>query len=323
MANPMARVETAETEAASWHARLGAPSVTSDEIKDFFAWRAAKPANADAYRRVEQIWGQTAKLKPEGEIGGALDAAMTRRTSGERTGRRTLTSLAFVGAAIALAVGGSYWWQGRGLIRTEVGQQQVVQLADGSSVRLDTASRIRVRLSGDRRVVELEAGQAMFDVAHDPSRPFVVEAGDVSVTAVGTVFDVRRDDTGARVTLVSGAVDVGPTPGAKGVRMAAGNQADVRGSVARVRPVDVAVQTSWTDGRIVFVDTPLAAAVAELNRYLTAKITLDARQLSDVPVNGVFKTGDRDAFVAAVSGLFDLEASRAADGAVHLRPRQK
>ena len=130
-----------------------------------------------------------------------------RKTSEDQPTRRLL-GLAAIGAAAALVIGGWTWWQGRSTFTTGVGEQWVVQLADGSSVRLDTDSRVRVRFSDGQRLVDLERGQAMFSVAHDAQRPFVVAAGDARVTAIGTVFDVQRQSAGVSVTLVSGAVDV-------------------------------------------------------------------------------------------------------------------
>jgi len=326
MSNPTVRVETAETEAAAWHARLGAKSVTTRDIEDFFAWRTAAPANADAYRRVEQIWGQTANLAGDREIDRALDEAMTRRGGGGATSRlsRPLLGLAVASLAVMLVVVGGVWWQGRGAFSTDVGEQRVVQLADGSSVRLDTASRIRVRFDGRQRVITLEDGQAMFDVTHDPSRPFVVQAGEVRVTAVGTVFDVRREADGASVTLISGVVDVASGDPSGPRRMAAGHRAEVDARRAPViQPVDVVAETSWTDGRIVFRDTPLRTAVVEVNRYLTDPVVLESTTQDRVLINGVFKTGDRDAFVSTAEAVLGLQARRGPDGTVRLSERGK
>ena len=325
MTNPKARVETADQEAAEWHERLGAPSVTTETIREFFDWRQS-PANADAYRRVEVIWTESRKLAGQPEIEDALNDAMSRRLRQTSEDRRTgtLLGLAAIGAAAALAFGGWTWWQGRSIFTTGVGEQWVVQLADGSSVRLDTDSRMKVRFSDGQRLVDLERGQAMFSVAHDAQRPFVVAAGDARVTAIGTVFDVQRQGTGVSVTLVSGAVDVTRVSGGeKPLRLAAGYEAKVTtaGTVGRV--VDVPPATSWTEGRIVFRDTPMSEAVAEVNRYLTAKVVLDAQGLASVPVNGVFKTGDRDAFVAAASGVFGLEPTAGPDGSIRLSERGK
>lgn len=319
MTNPTKRVETAETEAAAWHTRLGAPRVSTETIEEFFAWRRT-PANAEAYRRVEKVWADTNALRSDPDIETALGAALSRRSGQkpERVVRRRLIGVAAVGAAAALAVGGWYWVQSMGVYATAVGEQRVVQLADGSSVRLDTGSRVRVRFDGDRRLVDLEQGQALFTVAHDSRRPFVVAAGATQVTAVGTVFDVRREAQEVRVTLVSGVVDVRGGQGRGAQRMIAGHQAKVTGPDIRTSRIDVSAVTGWTEGRVEFRDTPLKQAVSEVNRYLTDKIELDAPALENESVNGVFKTGDRDAFVSAASAALDLTPSAGPDGAIRL-----
>lgn len=320
MAGPKMRVETAETEAATWHLRLGERTVSPQTLEEFFAWRRV-PRNADAYRRVEQVWNEAKTLAPAPGIQMAVDAALSRKA---RPGRWSgfagpVLGIAALAGAGMLALGAWTWLEDRGVYETNVGEQRVVQLADGSSVRLDTDSRIRVRFSKGIRRLELESGQALFTVAHDTARPFVVEAGTASVTAVGTVFEVRRDGGDATVTLVSGAVDVGDGSARHGKsRMSAGQQARVTPAGAVTKPVDVQAETSWTEGRIVFRDTPLRVAVAEVNRYLTAKVELDARDLDGVRVNGVFKTGDRDAFVSVASEVFHLKASPGQDGSIRL-----
>lgn len=320
MTNPNIRVEASETEAAAWHARLGARSVSTQTIEEFFAWRS-EPANADAYRRVEQVWGAAGKLEKDPAIAKALDEALSRRKSAPQPRRlpRTLIGVTIGGAVMAAAVCGALWLQSRTVFATSVGEQRVVQLADGSNVRLDTDSRIRVRFDGDRRLVELEGGQALFTVAHDADRPFVVQADGAQVTAVGTVFDVRRDGAGVKVTLVSGVIDVAERGAGRPVkRLTAGQQSRLTSQGQVTRAVDIQAETSWTDGRIVFRDTPLSDAVAEVNRYLTHKIVLDAGPQERASVNGVFKTGDREAFVSTASAVFGLKASKEADGGVLL-----
>jgi transmembrane sensor len=325
MSGPKNRVTTADTEAAEWHARLGEQSVATQTIEDFFAWHQ-HPEHAAAYRRVQTIWGQSPRLAGRPGMVAALEAARSRRETTGRDRRLPRSLLGLVAAASlgVLAFGGFAWLEARSVYSTETGEQRVVQLADGSTVRLDTASRIRVRLSADRRDVDLEAGQALFTVAHDRRRPFVVRAGQSTVTAVGTVFEVARRGAEADVVLVEGVVDVRPTAGsARPVRMTAGEQASVRGAVAAVARVNVANETSWTQGQIVLRDTPLREGVAQVNRYLTDKIELDAPGLEATPINGVFKTGDRDAFVAMASGALGLEVSGVQGGGVRLSERGK
>lgn len=323
MASPNSRVSAADTEAAAWHARLGVRSVSTRTIEEFFAWRAI-PANAEAYRRVEKAWAATGGLGGDPQIQAAVAEALNRRggLGLKARYRKSLFAFAAATAVVALSLGAWFWSESRSLISTAVGDQRVVQLADGSTVRLDTGSAIRVRLLANARRVELERGQALFTVAPDSSRPFIVDAGGAEVTAVGTVFDVRRMGGVVRVTLVEGAVDVAGGTGAPPSRMRAGQQARVTAAGVSTRVVDTAKATSWTDGRLVFEDTPLREAVAEVNRYLEDPVVLDGAVRADVPVNGVFRAGDRAAFASAAAHGLGLEARAKADGTLLLSVRK-
>lgn len=321
MTNPKIRVERAETEAAAWHAKLGVKPVSSDTIKEFFAWRE-DPAHAEAYRRVHKAWTDTGRLVADPELQRVFDEAMTRRSKAVAARpRRTLIGFAAAGAGLALvlAVGTWSWLEAKTQFATAVGEQRLVQLADGSSVRLDTDTRVKVRFDHARRVIVLEQGQALFNVAHDAGRPFLVRAGDTQITAVGTIFDVRRDQADVRVTLVQGIVEVAGGEGSRAPsRMTAGHQTRVTAAGTATKAVDVETATSWADGRIVFRNTPLRAAVAEVNRYLTQKVELDADAKADVPVSGVFKVGDRDAFVSTAAAVLELKVSAGEGGTVRL-----
>lgn len=322
MASPNTRVAKADMEAAAWHARLGVRSVSTETIEEFFAWRSDVD-NAEAYRRVEKVWAVSGGLAGASRIQAAVAEAMARKVDRKAKRRmpRTLFGAAAVTAAGVLVVSGWFWHEARTVFSTDIGEQRVVQLADGSTVRLDTGSQIRVRFERRERRIELGRGQALFTVAHDAARPFVVHAGDVSVTAIGTVFDVRRTGEDVRVTLVSGAVDVAGAADARASRLTAGRQAQVTPTAVTTQPVDVAKATSWTDGRIVFEDTPLRDAVAEVNRYLTSGIVLDARDLTNVPINGVFRAGDREAFALAAAEGLGLNSRVRPDGVLLLSKR--
>ena len=324
MANPTLRVEAKEREAAEWHARLGTTVVATKTIEDFFEWRS-RPGNADAYRRVEQVWTQSRGLASDPAVAAALDAARQRdRRQGRPIRRSVIYGGLATATAVAVVVGGAFWWNGRGVYATGVGEQRVIQLADGSSVNLDTGSRIRVRFDGGERRIELDEGQVLFRVAHEAGRPFVVHADGAEVVAVGTVFEVRRSGPRVDVTLVEGAVDVVAPEVAQGARrMAAGQKTQISARGVTTRAVDAAAETSWTQGRLVFSDVALAEAVHEVNRYLTDRVELADPALGRVAVNGVFRTGARAAFVAAASDSLGLEAVTAVDGTVLLSRRRK
>ncbi len=319
MGDPADRITTADREAADWFARLGSRSISGEALASFEAWRR-NADNLAAYNRIERVWQAGGRISGDPEMQKAAQDALARtaRSSTNWNPAAIVGGLALACAAI-VAVGLSQM-SSRTTYSTAIGEQRPVTLADGTTVRLDTNSAIQVRYSGDQRIVVLENGQAFFDVTPDADRPFIVESGGTSVTALGTTFDVRRYGTSVEVTLVSGSVEVeaeDPVQ-AKRWRLEPGSQLRVAAKHSQVLAVDTAAETSWTQGELIFRDQPLGEALAEVNRYLVRPVRLDAGRLGDVRVSGVFKTGDRDAFVSAATDLFELQAVPEADGSIRL-----
>lgn len=319
MSDPQDATVVADREASAWLVRLGESSVTADTLAEFQSWRS-NPENAAAYQRVESLWRKTGALGGHPDIRAATREALAVRPNGRKAvTRRTWAAVAATGAVAVAGLGlGAVWMQSRGVYETGVGEQRLVRLEDGSTVRLDTASRLRVQFRRDRRDIALEAGQALFTVAADRDRLFTVTAGQTRVTAIGTIFDVRRNPEGARVTLLEGTVDVRNDRVAdQSWRLVPGQQIVATAS-ARPKAVDAALETSWAQGRLVFQNAALRDAVVEVNRYLPDKIVLDADLVETRALNGVFTAGDGDAFVAAVVEVFDLDAERQSDGGIQL-----
>jgi len=148
----------------------------------------------------------------------------------------------------------------------------------------------------------------------------VVTAGDTVVTALGTRFDVRRlEDGHARVILVEGRVQVSDARSqGPDVVLAPGQELLTTPALPAVRTVDAARATSWTTGRLVFEGMPVRSAVAEVNRYSTRKIELDAPQIAAIPVSGAFDAGDVDGFVAALVDLYGVTSDTRRDGTIVL-----
>jgi transmembrane sensor len=261
---------------------------------------------------------EAAARRPRG-IGAALRALGQRRPSGRATG---------FGAALAAAmvIGAVLFSQGGQTYRTQIGERRAISLADGSTVELNTDSQVRVRLSKTQRRLILDKGQAMFAVAHDAGRPFIVTAGDTSVRAIGTRFEVYRAQDGVRVTLAEGRVRVsqaakagGPDAGPAPVILTAGERVEIgRAKPAAPVAVDVAAATGWTNGRLTFKDARLADAVAEVNRYSRRRVVLGQGAPADERVNGVFDAGDTEAFAAGMAAALDLKSAPRPDGGVEL-----
>ncbi|WP_395942948.1 FecR family protein [Brevundimonas sp.] len=308
----------ADREAADWFARLGSTSVSTETIHAFFEWRKS-PENAAAYKRQEENWKKMGSLQGDPEMTAFVaNAGRSSRSKPSPTGWLVSGVVALLVAGVGV---GLYLKSAPPTYHTDVGEQRSIQLADGSFVRLDTDSRIRVILSSGARRVELLEGQALFEVAHDSGRPFTVSAGPLSVTALGTVFDVRRTGADARVVLVEGRVKVEAAGGPDQV-LQPNQTAMTTRQGAKAATINAAEATSWADGRLTFSRTPLREAVSEVNRYLTNKIELQAPMVENTTISGAFRAGDRSAFVSAAADTFDLVAEPQPGGAIKLVPRR-
>jgi transmembrane sensor len=169
-----------------------------------------------------------------------------------------------------------------------------------------------VSLDAHARVIELERGEAFFEVAPDAARPFIVKAGTKRIIAVGTQFAVRRDGDNVRVTVSEGAVRFETDARVSPPVLAAGTIARAeRDAVLVQKPGAAEIEQSltWRTGILTFRDTPLAAAVAEFNRYNTRKIVIEDPAIAAVQVGGVFRSTNLDPFVHLLEEAFPIRAS--------------
>ena len=211
---------------------------------------------------------------------------------------------------------------------TGIGERRTVALADGSKVTLNTRSRMTVAFTPGRRLIHLFRGQALFEVAHDKTRPFVVEAADRQVAALGTVFEVRVAPGRVHVVLIQGHVVVARTTEAanasetvqvKPAYLQPGQEFVAElGTLQQVAAVDVRRQLLWRDGFVEFDDEPLGRAVAEINRYASEPITLDNDRVAALRVSGIFRTGAPDQFVDAVRQILPIRARQTPQGGIIL-----
>ncbi len=207
---------------------------------------------------------------------------------------------------------------------TSVGERRTISQPDGSRIVLNTGSVVEVAYSPARRDIRLLSGQALFRVAHDPARPFVVVAGDRRITATGTAFDVRIGDNGAvAVTLIEGHVRVEPlrrqgsesaAPATSVDTLDPGERlASTNGNV-QVATADIERETSWTRGQIIFRDDRMTDAIAEVNRYSTDRLVINDPRVASLRVSGAFSAGSTQNFVAAVTAFYPIEARRDSPG---------
>jgi transmembrane sensor len=291
--------------------------VDGDARARFIEWLRRSPEHIHAYLEIAGVWAELPTSDPEGKID---IEALIARARGEpdvvalspdrprsapapsavkhawRGSRRTAVALAAVVLLSIAAVvflgrdkfGGSY--------STGIGEQRTVQLADGSTVELNARSTIQVHLTELQRDVTLLEGQALFRVAKDKLRPFVVRAGDAQVRAVGTEFDVYKKPTATVVTVVEGRVetyDESDSPGTAAIVLSAGEQLTVLPhTVTKPTRTDTAVATAWVQKRLIFEETPLSDVAQEFNRYNRRPLTIDDSELEKLRISGVYSSTD-------------------------------
>jgi len=305
--------------AAGWLAKQQRDDFTRADREELERWLQADPANAVAYARAEHAWQRAERLR-------AVPTTVRRGFSIPRFPSVRAVAAVFL-AVVALAA--SLWW---GALRPEiyasgVGERRTVALEDGSHIDLNTASRIEVDYADDRRTVHLTSGEALFDVAKD-SRPFIVEGGGAVVRAVGTQFNVRLRGQVVEVTVAEGIVAVGeehytraqdaaPAPS----QVAAGSAAVIGpGAVTKITLEEEVVRRrlAWREGVIELKGETLDQAVAEFNRYRSAKLLIADPRIASIRVGGRFKVNEAEKFLGAVQAGFAVRLVEGGDGTVYL-----
>lgn len=326
---PLSR--TVIDEASAWVVRLGADDVSEADYQALEAWLARSPEHAAAYTEAEGLW---AALDDDRA---ALDAALTRsapRTltatsnpggrARPRGGRWTWAAGGLAAAAAAVVVAFLFFpgfSGGATLYVTAPGEQRTVNLADGSTIVMNGASRLSVRLSGQERLVEMGSAEAAFDVAHDTNRPFRVTVGESRIEVLGTAFDVRRDGQSTRVSVSRGVVRVSDLDNAaRNVRLTAGQ------GVARDDATDALEMTAgappiadWREGRLVYDDRPLSEVAADLSRAYPVPVrTVGAA--SGIRFTGVLTLDDQASTLRRLESFLPVSASREGE-TIELRSR--
>jgi len=293
-------------EAAGWAAKIDAGSLLPEEQAILETWLAADTRHYGALAQASAL------LIP------AQKPASMRMIEPVRPPRRSFVLGGSIAAGLAVAAGAATYvariW-GEGRYRTQIGEMRVIPLNDGSVVTLNTNSEIVVRYSQSQRNIELLQGEALFDVAKNKQRPFIVQTGTTQVRAVGTSFSVKAlPDQPVQVLVREGVVEVKrrDVPVAPIVMVAMNNRAiappDAPIVAAPLETAEVGRELAWRVGRIAFHGEPLGEAAAEFSRYSAVRIQIDDPQVANEKVIGLFVSTDPVGFANAVAVSFDLRA---------------
>jgi len=337
--------------ASEWHQIL--ENATDSQRAEFVAWLKQSPLHVQEYletvytdqvlkhidaERLEDIETLIAQVAPSVVPLGKESLTPGSLPKGEGRNRRRWTVGFGLAAGLALCFSllpfAFKHFEAAPEYATALGEQRTIQLADSSIVTLNADSRIQLRLNETHRDIELLRGEALFKVAHDPSRPFTVQTKTAIVQAVGTQFNVYERPNGTRVSVLEGRVKVTPlgrsSAGAGATRVApvteslsAGQEAQVGadGTFRRNPKADVMKTVAWRERRLIFDDAPLEDMVYEFNRYSqSTRLTLDGVPAGSHHYNGIFDAADPDSLAALLAKEPDLTVERR-NGEIVIRKR--
>lgn len=312
--------------AHEWHAEVLAGEMDADTRRRFDAWLAEDPRHAVAYRTAERLWQSVGALER-----GQLPASEAVPGSMPKCARRRSVKTIGVSVAVVTAIAASLLLlvlsyplsrllPGSVAFDTAVGEVQTFALADGSMVALDGNSSLTALDEADERRVVLHDGAVYLDVAPMVDRPFVVDAGDVSVRVVGTSFEVHRYDERVKIAVSSGTVQVIPdvARASEPLSLSAGQavMAGADGMLSQLDGIEPRNIAAWRRGRLVYLDAPLAEVVADANRHFRGWIVIPDPRAAAIGVTANFEAGDIDRMLATLEEAFPIRIWRPFEGFV-------
>jgi transmembrane sensor len=323
-----------EAEAAVWVARFDAGDVSAKDQASFQEWLNRSALHREAIAEYGKLWSEfdVLKLLTDSDEAGRQASARDNHAGMLERARPWLAACA--AAVIVAAAGGAVFFRPKppqALARIEhrspaplfyetaIGGHKGITLADGSSIILNTNSRVNVNFSDTRRDIHLVRGEAYFEVVHDKARPFTVYANNYVIRDIGTAFDVHLSKAGlVEVRVTKGSVEVAPANNehVAGVGkslgiLAAGHDIVLGRSVEAVKIVsnaDMGRKLAWRQGELIYTGQPLGEVLADISRYSDIKIELADPALENLPVGGAFRTDQIEAIFTALENNFGVRA---------------
>lgn len=358
--------KTIQVQAAAWLAKLDAEQPSKTDLAEFKQWVNADPTHRSAFEELVEFWDEmnilTQAVLPRELQTPELMREQKREQEREPTPRpsafaynKAAMGTAFLSVA-TLVIALTIMLTGPTIYTTGIGEQQTIQLTDNSTVQLNTNSRLEVDYSDKYRRLTLSHGEAHFDVAHNPDRPFEVYAGQGLVRAIGTAFTVHIRKIDIEVLVTEGTVELDRAEAGKqpqqppsapiintsvviapnsnispqhatkgftpGLKVSAGNKVmydkDLLNEVQLVVASQIEEQLSWRQGMLLFKGEPLQKVVDEVSRYTTLKIIIPERSARELKVGGLFKVGDTDSLFEALRDGFGIHVKEVSSDVVYL-----
>ncbi|GLX79447.1 histidine kinase [Thalassotalea insulae] len=320
---------TIDDEASLWLVRLDNGHLSEQSKKELKHWLAADKRHPAALKAMADIWDDMDEV---------LNSLDDKHSAPESVTLWPILKPIFTPFALAASI--SFfaifiWLLTPGSVEknsyaTITGQQLDATFDDGSIIHLNTNSRIETEFSDEKRLIKLVKGEALFEVAHDPERPFIVYVGDRLVQAIGTKFVVHLHAKNVQVTVTDGKVKMSKVNvDSKLADIKAINTADIQKDdiylakgdnvfvaneqapiITQFKPENIERELSWLDGKLIFDNEELFDVIEEVNRYFNIKIVLKDPSLHHIRISGRFDLDDSDALIEALELSFNIQSQR-------------
>ena len=307
------------SKAAHWFARLQEEDASEEDFQEWQRWLAGDPVHQRAYREIEHAWSLVGKVptpwathstpRPTPE---ELPADAPHINTRQRLRPATRLTLRAVAASvlIALAFALTSHWTDMGRpsgYSTTTAEQRSIRLSDGSRIVMGAQTELKPLFNEHARRVALGRGEAFFDIAHDPSRPFTVIVGSSEIRAIGTAFNVRALSDRILVTVTEGRVAVTDTdPGAE-IQVAGGEQITLtRSGQIKEKRLAQNAAASWVEGRFEYRGEPLRDVIEDLNRYADHRIVLTDPSLGSLRYSGTVFADHLDEWLEGLTGVLPV-----------------
>ncbi|MBU3016765.1 FecR domain-containing protein [Paraglaciecola agarilytica] len=320
-------MNSTEQQALDWLTQLykGEPS-EADKI-NFVQWLKASKENAKAYKKLEQQWRDiTLVNEPFLQTRSVGVSKKNNQQDTKRNGQiRNSNKLSWIGlAASVLFVAVTYvFWPSSDvqprIWQTGIGETQIVKLSDGSEVTLDAASSISVEINDTSRRVNMQYGNAYFDVHKGLSTPFKVITSRGVISVLGTEFEVRTSEQNMRLIVAEGSVSLSRLAGNDDMQeldvLTAGDRVWIpqEGSLKR-DTIALDKIATWKDGRLTYVDTPLSIVVEDANRYRKLPIHIDSDSLKEMLITTSFSLEESEKLLTALESHYSVQVKYDSDG---------
>ena len=310
-------------DASEWFARTRSDTADEQDDRKLAEWLARSHLNERDYEMAEMVWQLSGELKGDPQIDRVTLPTRRRVPVSVRMGATVVVTCA---ALALLYFAASFKAQFAATYTTAVGEQRTIVLPDESRVFLNTATVARVEYTARRRSIWLDAGEATFDAARSPWRPFEVHTAMGTAQALGTRFDVFIRPSSLEVAIIEGSVAVRVAGGA-GEReptvLHTGQFATIdRSAHVSVRHAELDRILSQQVERLEFDGTSVAEAIAEFNRYSERRIVASTPEIAGLRISGVFRAGDTDTFLRSLEVILSVRIINR-DGSLVLVPRDQ